>query len=100
MKLDISFNKNREQANLSGELTIYSVKDLHGNILDSLDNASKLEMNCSKVTKCDTAGFQLLLLTSRVCRDKGIPFSVIPSSEVSELFKLYGEAVPQGEVHE
>ena len=47
---------------IEGEMTIFHAQELKDGILDSLENTEGLEVDLSRVSEIDTAGFQLLLM--------------------------------------
>ena len=61
-------NMNAETVNgtcrlqLEGEMTIFHAQELKDGLLESLENSAGLEVDLSRVSEIDTAGFQLLLM--------------------------------------
>jgi anti-sigma B factor antagonist len=56
---------------LSGELTVECARELQTVLLATLAKTAKLEVDLLNVTKLDTAGVQLLLVTAREARASG-----------------------------
>lgn len=65
MAWDIYVDTAQKTMSITGELTIFSVQDIHARLLETLGSLSELSVDLSKVTEIDTAGLQLLLLAKR-----------------------------------
>jgi anti-sigma B factor antagonist len=53
---------------LTGEMTIYSARNLKRTLLDQLEHSDGLELDLAGVTEMDTSGAQVLLLLEREAR--------------------------------
>jgi len=53
------------RARVAGEMTIYCVAEMKGELLSCIDRDTEVEIDLSEVSEMDTAGFQLLLLAKR-----------------------------------
>jgi anti-anti-sigma factor len=77
---------------IEGEITIYSVKELLSGLFNYIDKTKNTKLDLSKVTKIDTSGFQLLSMARKEVEGKDKTFKIVnPSSDVTRIFKLYGE---------
>lgn len=65
MAWDITVDLSQRSMSIIGELTIFSVQDVHSRLLEILRTTEELSIDLSKVTEIDTAGLQLLLLVKR-----------------------------------
>ena len=86
----------KDKANISiaveGEMTIYSAREILSGLGKYLDKIKNTELDLSKVTRIDTSGFQLLTMTKKEVEGKNKTFKIVnPSSDVTRIFKLYGE---------
>ena len=88
--------KKKDKSNIiiavEGEMTIYSARELLTGLYKYLDKIKNTELDLSKVTKIDTSGFQLLSMARKEVEGKDKTFKIVnPSSDVTRIFKLYGE---------
>lgn len=65
MSWEVKIDTGQERMALCGELTIFSVQDIHRQLLDALKTLDELLVDLSGVTEVDTAGLQLMLLAKR-----------------------------------
>jgi anti-sigma B factor antagonist len=87
-------NKDKVSIALEGDLNIYSVKELKGQLTGYLENIKNIELDLSAIDIVDTAGFQLLALMKKEVKSKDKVFSIInPSNEIVRIFNLYGEVL-------
>jgi anti-sigma B factor antagonist len=96
MNCDVTFVKNgvRAGVKLSGELTIYTVGKVKGEMDGRLHAAGGLVVDLSGLNKIDSAGFQMLLLYKRESALKKIDLSFVsPAEDVQQIFALYGESL-------
>lgn len=76
---------------IEGDCSIYEVKELKLKLGEYLDSSKGAEVDLSKVTKIDSAGFQLLAAFKQELEKSGRNINYInPSSVVKDLFGLYG----------
>lgn len=94
-KASIVENNDKEGGNgysIKGELTIYTVSALCGELLSRIKNsgAGKADFDLSEVSGIDSAGIQLLLSAKRGLKDgkTAVSFSN-PCGEVERLLSLY-----------
>ncbi len=90
----IQKKKTKEKITLGieGELTIYSVKDLNNALSDYFGSEKNLEFDMSKISKIDTAGFQLIEMIRREIKNSGRNVLFFnPSAEVAGIYNLFGE---------
>ncbi|MCU0822695.1 MAG: STAS domain-containing protein [Spirochaetes bacterium] len=77
-----------------GEMSIYNVKQIKNPLVDSIKDYSGIELDLSKVSKIDTAGYQLLIAAKREANVKGKSVRLLnPAVEVKNIFNLYGESI-------
>ncbi|MBW7903564.1 MAG: STAS domain-containing protein [Rhodocyclaceae bacterium] len=65
MAWDIRTDAAQKTLWIAGELTIFSVLDIRGRLLEALSAADDIEVDLGEVTEIDTAGLQLMLLAKR-----------------------------------
>lgn len=65
MSWEVKIDTERNGMTLCGELTIFSVQDVHRQLLDALKTRDELQVDLGEVTEVDTAGLQLMLLAKR-----------------------------------
>ncbi|MFL1416544.1 lipid asymmetry maintenance protein MlaB [Pseudomonas fildesensis] len=66
---------------IEGELTIYTVAELAGELLPQMGAAPRLELDLSQVTEMDGAGLQLLAVIQREAGIAGTTLSVTGQSQ-------------------
>ncbi|KMT52393.1 STAS domain-containing protein [Pseudomonas fildesensis] len=66
---------------IEGELTIYTVAELAGELLPQMGAAPRLELDLSQVTEMDGAGLQLLAVIQREAGIAGTALSVTGQSQ-------------------
>ena len=75
-----------------GEMTIYNVKHIKNLLVERIKRNSGIELELSKVSRIDTAGYQLITAAKKEAAEKGKTVRVInPAIEVKNIFNLYGE---------
>ena len=84
----------QKQVSIEGEMTIYTAAGLKSVLLDPLADCDELEINLSRVSEMDTAGFQLLLLAKREALQAGKALRLVAHSpatlEVMDLLNMAG----------
>ena len=65
MSWEVKIDTGQKRLALCGELTIFSVQDIHQRFLEVLISLDELQVDLSEVTEIDTAGLQLMLLAKR-----------------------------------
>jgi anti-sigma B factor antagonist len=65
MSWEIKIDTQQKLFALSGELTIFSVQDIHQRLLETLTVLDEVNVDLGEVTEIDTAGLQLMLLAKR-----------------------------------
>ena len=84
-----------------GELSVYSVDEFKKCFAKEGTKSKKIEIDLSRISRLDTAGFQVLLMTR--CEagrgDKTIRY-VNPSDEVLRIFAIYQEKIEDWNTHE
>ncbi|MBN2403582.1 MAG: STAS domain-containing protein [Spirochaetes bacterium] len=79
---------------MEGDLNIYSVKELKGQLSEYFENIKNFEVDLSAVGNVDTAGFQFLAMLKKEVNGRDKIFSITnPSEEIVRIFNLYGEAL-------
>lgn len=88
------------RAKLSGELTIYSVRQARLELLDLLGKHPALELDLSEVEELDTAGIQLLywLRRTATARSAQLPFvnhspAVVDGFDLLKVTTLFGDPI-------
>jgi anti-anti-sigma factor len=82
---------------LSGELTIYNVKEVYAEILDQLTQHDALRIDLSEISKIDSAGFQLLIFTKLEFKKSHKQLIYIHHSKaVYRIVELYGGFIDVG----
>ena len=83
-----------KRLHVEGEMTIYHAAALKQDLLERLAGAPETEINLSRVTEMDTAGFQLLVLAKREAAREGRVLRLVAHSpatlEVMDLFNMSG----------
>jgi anti-anti-sigma factor len=84
-----------------GELSIYSADEFKKCYAKEGAKFKKIEIDLSSVSRLDSAGFQVLLMTRCDARrgDRVIQF-VNPSEEVVRLYEMYQEKIEDWNYHE
>lgn len=73
----------------AGEMTIYTVAELTGQLLPLLTQANDLEIDLSQVTELDASGVQLLMLAKRETLRSGHRLHLLGHSQaVLDIFEL------------
>lgn len=65
MSWEVKVDTQQKQLVLCGELTIFSVQDIHRRLLETLAVVDEISVDLGEVTEIDTAGLQLMLLAKR-----------------------------------
>ena len=74
----------------SGDLSIYSVKEIKEALFEYVKDAGNIEVDLSGVKRFDTAGFQLIYYASYVADKSDKGFTIIDTSEkVDAVAELY-----------
>ena len=65
MSWDIAMDDAHGAMALSGELTIFSVQEIHQRLIEALAKHDELTVDLRDIVEVDTAGLQLMLLAKR-----------------------------------
>lgn len=66
---------------IEGGLTVYTVQELRGQMLERLAAASRLDIDLGAVDACDCAGLQLLCAARKSAFGQGKAFEVVNASQ-------------------
>lgn len=83
MKIATRKNKGSCKMRIEGEMNIYAAQELKVRLLDCLHNSLRLDLDLSKVSEIDTAGFQLLILAKREAGFLNKGFRILAHSEAT-----------------
>ena len=79
---------------MSGNMTIYSIKKLKDILLKDLKSYAGIILNLSEINESDTSAFQLLLFLKREAEATGKKFIIEkPGSRIESIFTLYQETI-------
>lgn len=88
------------RAKLSGDLTIYSVRQARQEVLELLEKHPALELDLSEIEELDTAGIQLLhwLRRTAIARGAQLPFvhhsaAVVEGFDLLKVTTLFGDPI-------
>jgi len=70
---------------LTGPLTIHTGAELRCRLLEHMQGARSLVLDCSGIAEADTSGVQLLVSARRSATAQGLPFGLVnPSDALSK----------------
>ena len=100
MSIKVKTNGTQQCITLTGELTIFSVSELWQSLQLTLSNAQGVEIDLLGVSDIDTAGIQLLMMTTKLGQDRDTPVrflnhsqAVIDGLDLFDLVSYFGVPV-------
>jgi anti-anti-sigma factor len=81
MSITVKTNGTQQCITLSGELTIFTASELWQSLQLTLKNAEGVEIDLLGVSDMDTAGIQLLMMSSKSGQDKSSPVRFLNHSQ-------------------
>jgi len=91
MNITVTKKRRTGRVTIEGDLTIYSAAEAKQQLLDVVNNISKIELDLSQVSEMDTAGFQILYLAKREAQRAGKQFMLIQQSPATQdVLNTYG----------
>ncbi|MBF0537513.1 MAG: STAS domain-containing protein [Nitrospirae bacterium] len=88
-------DKTTHRLTVDGEMTIVNAIEIKKTFADALEGCLELEVDLSKVSEFDTAGFQLLLMLKLAAQKQNKGFRVIAHSpsttQVLNIYNMKGE---------
>ncbi|MBF0317921.1 MAG: STAS domain-containing protein [Nitrospirae bacterium] len=95
MLVNIERDKTTHRLTVDGEMTVVNAVELRKVFADSLEGCSEVEIDLSKVSEFDSAGFQLLLALKLATQKRSKGFRVTAHSpsttQVLSLYNMKGE---------
>ncbi|KJU87373.1 sulfate transporter/antisigma-factor antagonist STAS [Candidatus Magnetobacterium bavaricum] len=90
MLVNMERNKTMHRLTVDGEMTIVNAVELKKVFVDSLEGCSEVEVDLSRVSEFDSAGFQLLLALKLATQKQNKGFRVTAHSpSTTQALKLY-----------
>lgn len=81
------------KVSMDGDMTIFTASALKADLLNNLDACSEFEIDLSKVSEIDTAGFQLLVMIKREAAVLNKTFRIVShSAATAAVVDLYNMA--------
>jgi anti-anti-sigma factor len=91
MNIEIQQDGARRKMTVDGEMTIYTAAELKQRMVEHLAGSESLELDLSRVTEMDSAGYQVLLMARNEAQRADIDLAISHHSEsVFEVLELFG----------
>ncbi|MBF0338566.1 MAG: STAS domain-containing protein [Nitrospirae bacterium] len=95
MLVNVERDNTKHRLTVDGEMTIVNAVELKKAFTDNLAGCSEVELDLSKVSEFDSAGFQLLLALKLTARKQNKGFRVtihsLATTQALELYNMKGE---------